>query len=141
MEAGAGIEVTSKINLGDQIVFTSNEIEGEWNGTVLRIGDIIDTKTQNIPIYFDIQGPNLTSGLYLEGSFISSKLKSVFTIPTAILTRDEKVLLLEDNTIKGKPVELIEFTQDSIMVRGLSNNDLLIVNKFNIPVEGMKLSM
>ncbi|MEL7001387.1 MAG: efflux RND transporter periplasmic adaptor subunit [Bacteroidota bacterium] len=141
LEAAAGLDVVFKLKVGDRIVFNSNELEGEWVGTVLRINDLIDPKTQNIPIYFDIQGPNLKAGMYLEGSFTRDFFTNVFSIPSALLTRDEKVLLLEDNTIKGKAVELVEFMQDSILVRGLNNNDLLIANQFNVPVEGLKLSM
>ena len=110
-------------------------------GTVARISEIIDTKTQNIPVYFDIQGPNLKAGMYLEGFFVSESFENVFSIPSVMLTRDEKVLLLDNNVIRGKAVELVEFMQDSILVRGLSSNDLLITNQFNVPVEGMKISL
>lgn len=79
--------------------------------------------------------------MYLEGIFTSESFENVFSIPSVVLTRDEKVLLLENNTIKGKSVELVEFLQDSILVRGLSDHDLLIANQFNVPVEGMKISV
>ncbi|WP_255517953.1 efflux RND transporter periplasmic adaptor subunit [Fulvivirga sp. M361] len=141
LEAAASIEVVSKLKVGDQIKFQSNEIEGDWIGTVIRINEIVDTKTQNIPIYFDIKGPNLKAGMYLEGVFMGISYGNVFTIPSSILTRDDKVLLLKDGVIIGKPVELVEFMQDSILVRGLSNQDLLIANQFSVPVEGLKLSM
>lgn len=141
LEAATGIDVMTKLQVGDKITFSSNELEGSWVGTVLRINDLIDTKTQNIPVYFDIQGPNLKAGMYLEGVFTCESFENVFSIPSAVLTRDKKVLLLENNVIKGKSVELIEFMQDSILVRGLSNNDLLITNQFNVPVEGMKISV
>lgn len=141
LEAAAGIDVVAKLRIGDKITFFSNELEGSWIGTVLRINALIDTKTQNIPVYFDIQGPNLMAGMYLEGIFTSESFENVFSIPSVVLTRDEKVLLLENNTIKGKSVELVEFLQDSILVRGLSDHDLLIANQFNVPVEGMKISV
>ncbi|MEM9895000.1 MAG: HlyD family efflux transporter periplasmic adaptor subunit [Bacteroidota bacterium] len=141
LEAAAGIEVVTKLKVGDKITFSNNQLSGSWMGTVVRISEIIDTKTQNIPVYFDIQGPNLKAGMYLEGFFMSESFENVFSIPSAMLTRDEKVLLLDNNVIRGKAVELVEFMQDSILVRGLSSDDLLIANQFNIPVEGMKISL
>ncbi|MEM7108805.1 MAG: HlyD family efflux transporter periplasmic adaptor subunit [Bacteroidota bacterium] len=141
LETATGIEVVSKLQIGDKIAFGSNELEGEWVGTVVRINDVIDPKTQNVPVYFEMEGPNLRAGMYLEGYFTSTAYESVFSIPANMLTRDEKVLLLEDNTIRAKAVELVEFTQDSILVRGLSDGDQLIINRFNVPVEGMKLSL
>ena len=79
--------------------------------------------------------------MYLEGSFTGKSYSNVFTIPSKVLTRDDKVLLLENNTIIGKEVELVEFMQDSILVKGLSNDDLLVANQFDVPVEGLKLSL
>ncbi|MEM1136163.1 MAG: HlyD family efflux transporter periplasmic adaptor subunit, partial [Bacteroidota bacterium] len=141
LEAAASLEVASKLRIGDKITFRNNEIEGEWIGTVLRINDIVDAKTQNIPVYFQIAGDNIKAGMYLEGSFTGASYANVFAIPTSVLTRDDKVLLLENNTITGKEVELVDFIQDSILVRGLSNKDILITNQFDVPVEGLKLTM
>ncbi len=141
LEAAASLEVATELKVGDQVLFTNNEIEGAWMGTVLRINDIVDAKTQNIPIFFAITGANLKAGMYLEGSFEGEVYRDVVTIPSSVLTRDTKVLLLEDNVIKGKEVELVEFMQDSILVRGLSNKDVVIANRFNVPVEGLKLAL
>lgn len=141
LEAATNLEVATELKIGDQVVFTSNEIEGVWMGTVLRINDIIDAKTQNIPVFFAITGANLKAGMYLEGSFEGEVYHDVVAIPSSVLTRDTKVLLLEDNVIKGKPVELVEFMLDSILVRGLNNEDVVIANQFNVPVEGLKLTL
>ncbi|MEM8895803.1 MAG: HlyD family efflux transporter periplasmic adaptor subunit [Bacteroidota bacterium] len=140
LEGAASLEVANKLKQGDQIIFRSNEARGEWVGTVDRINDIIDPKTQNIPIYFEITGANLRAGMYLEGAYTGESLERVFAIPSSVLTRDEKVLLLEENTITGKEVELVEFMQDTILVRGLEDNAVIITNQFNVPVEGLKIS-
>jgi len=141
LEAGVGLEVASKLNIGDKVTFKSNEIEGEWIGTVLRINDILDAKTQNIPVYFGIVGRNLKAGMYLEGNYKGDSFEDVASIPSTALTRDNKVLLLENNSILGKEVELVEVMQDSVLVRGLTDKDVLISNQFNVPVEGLKLAM
>ena len=141
LEAGVGLEVASKLKVGDKVIFKSNELKGEWIGTVIRMSDILDAKTQNIPIYFSIIGKNLKAGMYLEGNFKGDSFEDVVSIPSTALTRDNKVLLLENNSILGKEVELVEVMQDSVLVRGLVDKDVLISNQFNVPVEGLKLSM
>lgn len=141
LEAAASLEIASKLKVGDRVIFTSNEMPGKWTGNVLRINDIVDAKTQNIPIYFEIEGANLKAGMYLEGKFSGEAYADVFTIPSSILTRDNKVLLLAENTILSKTINPVEFLQDSIIVRGLSDRDILIANQFDVPVEGLKLSL
>ena len=141
LEAGVGLALVSKLQPGDQVTFRNAEIAREWTGTVARITDLVDTKTQNVTVFFELKGADLKAGMYLEGSFAAASYTDVFAIPKKTLTRDNKVLLLENNTIKGKEVTLVGVMQDSLLVKGLSANDQLIVNEFNVPVEGMKLSM
>ncbi|MBV6645074.1 MAG: HlyD family efflux transporter periplasmic adaptor subunit, partial [Cyclobacteriaceae bacterium] len=141
LEAAASIEVVAQLKIGDQISFSNNSLDGRWTGSVIRINDIVDPRTQNIPVYLDIWGEGLRVGMYLEGSVDGVAHKGVFAIPASVLTRDEKVLLLQDNTIGSKQVELVEMMEDSILVKGLTNDDLLVINSFEVPVEGLKLSL
>ncbi|MEM6767245.1 MAG: HlyD family efflux transporter periplasmic adaptor subunit [Bacteroidota bacterium] len=140
LEAAVSVSLASQLAIGDKIRFTSNNMEGEWIGRVSRMTDIVDVQTQNIPVYFTLTGKNLKGGIYLEGQFQGSSFEEVVTIPSSALTRDGKVFILEDNTILGKKVETVEILSDSLIVSGLSNDDMVITNTFEVPVEGKKIS-
>lgn len=141
LEAGINLETATHLSVGDQLTFSSNEIAGTWMGEVVRINDIVDPQTQNIPVFFRLEGPSLKSGMYLEGAFATRRYQDVFVIPQAALSRDESVLILEENVIVRKPITPVEYLRDSIIVQGLTENDKLITNQFSIPVEGTKVSM
>ena len=79
--------------------------------------------------------------MYLEGEFSSKTYEDVFVIPSEVLSRDEKVLLLKNNTILGKPIEPVEYLQDSIIIKGLADGDQLITNEFQIPVKGKRVTL
>ncbi|MEM6965910.1 MAG: hypothetical protein AAF573_14175, partial [Bacteroidota bacterium] len=57
-------------------------------------------------------------------------------IPQTALHRDDSVLILDNNVIARKQVEPVAFLTDSILVRGLAVTDQIILNQFEIPVEG-----
>ncbi|MEO0332076.1 MAG: HlyD family efflux transporter periplasmic adaptor subunit, partial [Bacteroidota bacterium] len=141
LEAGINLETATHLSVGDQLTFSSNEIAGTWTGEVVRINDIVDPQTQNIPVFFRLEGPSLKSGMYLEGAFNTHRYQDVFVIPQAALSRDESVLVLKEDVIVRQPITPVEYLRDSIIVQGLTENDQLITNQFSTPVEGTKVSM
>jgi len=141
LEAGVSLEAASRLSVGDQILFHSNEVAGNWTGKLVRINEVVDPSTQNVPVFFQIDGPQLRSGMYLEGAFAMSRYDSVFVIPQGVLARDESVLILENNVIVQRAVTPLAYLRDSVVVRGLDQNDQLILNQFSIPVEGKKVGL
>ncbi|MEM0992683.1 MAG: HlyD family efflux transporter periplasmic adaptor subunit [Bacteroidota bacterium] len=141
LEAGMPLSIANQLQIGDQVTFKSNEIAGTWTGRVVRINNLIDPSTQNIPVYFSLQGKGLRAGMYLEGEIATNKTAAVTAIPNAALSRDESVLILEKDVITRKNVQPIDFLTDSILVKGLNDSDLVILNQFDIPMEGSKVGM
>lgn len=139
LEAGADLELAAKLKIGDRLTFNSNEIPGEWKGRIVRIGPDIDPQTQNVLVYFSLQGKDLRSGMYLEGKVQSSVLSEAYTIPASALKRDDSVLTLHNNIISRAKVKPVEYVQDSVIVQGLSDNTQIILNDFQTPVEGKRV--
>lgn len=140
LESGVSLKVGSQLKLGDKLNFTSNEVEGKWTGTVTRIGGAVDAQTQNIPVYFRIEGMNVLPGMYLQGQFQSDSFENVFVVPNSALGRDQSVLLLENDLIVSKVVESIQVFQDSTLVKGLLENDQIILTQFAQPMVGKKVT-
>ncbi|MEM9674061.1 MAG: HlyD family efflux transporter periplasmic adaptor subunit, partial [Bacteroidota bacterium] len=141
LEAGINLEAAIHLSVGDRVSFSSNEIAGTWTGEVVRINNIVDPQTQDIPVFFRLEGSSLKSGMYLEGSFATHRYEDVFVIPQEALSRDESVLVLKEDVIVRKPITPVEYLRDSIIVEGLTESDQIIMNEFGIPVEGTKVSM
>ncbi|MEM1327348.1 MAG: HlyD family efflux transporter periplasmic adaptor subunit [Bacteroidota bacterium] len=139
LEAGVPLQQVEYLKVGDQIPFTSNEIKGEWTGRVTRITSTVDAATQNIIVFFDLRGKGLRAGMYLEGKMDAASTERVTAIPSDAMQRDESVLILQSDVLTRKAVEPIDFLNDSIIVKGLSDNDLLVLNRFEVPAEGMRV--
>lgn len=140
LESGVSLKVGSQLKVGDKLNFTSNEVEGNWIGTVTRIGGAVDAQTQNIPVYLRIEGKNVLPGMYLQGKFESDNFENVFVIPSSALGRDQSVLVLENDLIVNKVVQPIQVFQDSTLVKGLMENDQIILTQFSQPMVGKKVS-
>jgi len=139
IESGVSVKLAAQLKVGEKITFSSNEMPGSWVGTLIRVGGTIDAQTQNIPVYFQISGQNIKPGMYLRGAYESASFDDVYVIPSSALGRDQAVLILRGDLIISKPIETVQIMQDSILVKGLSAKDQVILTQFAEPIAGKKV--
>lgn len=139
LEAGIDLKTASNLNYGDVLTFTSNDIKGSWTGKVVRKNKIVDPTTQNIPIYFQLTGKNIQAGMYLEGNYDLKAYKDVTTLPMKAVKRDESVLYVNDGIIASQKVEVVDYLTDAVVVKGLKDGTVVILNNFETPVVGQKI--
>ncbi|MBL3658786.1 efflux RND transporter periplasmic adaptor subunit [Fulvivirga sediminis] len=140
IEAAVGFKTASALQIGQEIPFSNTENDEVYKATVVRINAVVDNSTQNIPIFLKVKGSNIKSGSYLQGKLEADTYEKAFTIPTDILARDNTVLILQDSVIAKRKLEVLANFPDSLIVRGFSQGDQLILNKFENPVSGLKIS-
>lgn len=140
LEAGVDVATSQYLSVGSKLVFKSNQLPGEWVGTLVRKSVVLDPSTQNIPVYFNLSGKGITSGMYLESEYKSGSLQNVVVLPMSVVRRDNTVLLLKDGVISSKKVETVSFMTDSVAVKGLQASDVIILNEFQTPVIGKKVA-
>ena len=139
VEAAVDLATATRLKKGDTVFFHTPALEGRFLARVIRINNIIDPQTQNIPVFFSIQGPYIKSGIYVEGQIQSKAYEEATVIASDLVLRDQKVLVLDKDIIKKKAVNILDTKADSVIVSGLAQNDLLVLNKFEVPVEGIKI--
>ena len=140
IETGVSLQLAGNLKVGQKVTFNSKELNKDFIGTVVRINDILDTKTQNVPVFFKVIGPELRSGLYLEGSLQLEHYESAFNIPPNIIARDNTVHVVQDGTIQKKEVTVVASSRDSVTITGLENGTELVVTTFNKPISGLKIT-
>ena len=109
---------------------------GAFQGKLVRVNKTIAPETQNMTAFFELKGAGVCAGMYLEGDLKTTMLINVAIIPSSAISRDNTVMVLEDNTISAKTVEPVEYMTQQVAVKGLQTGDQLILNQFNVPMEG-----
>jgi len=141
LEVGVSLVQISKINVGDKVMLSSNDIEGQWEGVIMRIGESVSEKTMNFNIYIEIKSSELYEGMYLKGVVSSFELENVAKIPTSLIVNGNMVYQYQDSLLHFKEVEIIHETKNYSLVRGLDDNTFLISHSIANAYEGMKLSL
>ncbi|BFP42078.1 hypothetical protein FGF1_29230 [Flavobacteriaceae bacterium GF1] len=140
VEAAVKLGLAQVLKVGQKIELHNKGLNKTFIATVVRINNIVDPNTQNIPVFLQVSDRNLRSGMYLEGQVTSSTFENAVKIPATAINRDNTVHLLRDGVIRKETIEIMNSEISEAVVAGLKDNAQLILTTFQNPVSGLKIS-
>ena len=141
LEAAVSLKDLQFVRPGSRVKLRSNDISGEWTGTVARISDVIDPQTQTVKIFVNVRGQGLKEGMYLEGQVSGSSISEVVEIPRSYLVNDEAIWVKKDSSIVLQTVDPVKFTTNTVIVKGVPDNTEIIDQNIVGAFEGMKIEV
>jgi len=98
-------------------------------GTISRISEIINQKTQSVDVYYSIKASNgeqLFSGQFVTVEINQSNSISSFTIPRMALN-EETVTILNGSKLEFRSVSIVGSKPDSLFVTGLKDGEKVVL--------------
>lgn len=139
LESAVPLRLAKALTVGQLIEFHNKDLDKKFEAKVLRINNILDPNTQNIPVFLKISDPYLRSGMYLEGQVNSGTFENSVNVPAYAVNRDNTVHVLENGIIRKKEVDVLNTTNREVVIRGLNDNTQLVLTTFDNPVSGLKI--
>ena len=124
----------------------------EWHGRIARTEGEIDPVTRMIHVVAEVQDPYasgsdpvrppLAVGMYVQAEIEGKTFDNIAVLPREALRGNNQLLVIADNQIYFKNVELLRATADAIYVRGgLVQGELVAVSPINTPTDGMHIQI
>lgn len=111
--------------------FTDSKRQKVGKGKIVRISDVINQKTQSVDVYYSIN-PTSDTRIY-NGMFVNAEINQMATIESMAIPRmavkDSKVMVLEDDQLKSRLVEVVNTKPDTVFVRGLKNGETVLLEQ------------
>ncbi len=140
MEAAIDLKNLAFVNVGSSVSLYSSDIEGSWEGRVIRISDRIDEQTQTAKLYIAVSGKNLREGMYLNATITGEQIADVVELPRKLLQDGDQLFAVKDSMLTLIDVEPIRFTTEDVMVRGVPDSTQLIDESVIGAFEGMRVA-
>ncbi|UTW62968.1 HlyD family efflux transporter periplasmic adaptor subunit [bacterium SCSIO 12741] len=140
LEAAVNANDASLIHLGDQVVLHSEDLPGEWIGTVKRKSASIDQTTQTLKVFVQLKGENLREGMYLTGSVITDDFPNAVEVPRELMVDLNKMYLVQDSLLILSEVNLIKIGKNRVVISGLKDGDVILNQVYSAAYNGMKVS-
>jgi multidrug efflux pump subunit AcrA (membrane-fusion protein) len=140
LETPVPLEYLQHIKIGQIVNLKSDELDMDWKGSVIRIGNQIDPNTQNIPLYIKVSGKGLKDGMYLKGDIKASPLNDVVKLSKNIFLNPNSIFVVEDSTLVIKELVSVKRSNDNVIVKGLTSNDMVVTGSLAGLFEGQKVT-
>ncbi len=139
LEATVPVRDLQSIKPGAQVKLYSDDVQGQWLGSVRRISNKVDPATQTVKVFIGTSGENLREGMYLKGDISAPPIDSAVAIPRELLVDQEYVFMVQDTVLRRRPVQVIKMTKQEAIVRGLKAGELLMKTRLPAAFDGMRV--
>jgi membrane fusion protein (multidrug efflux system) len=136
LESEVSVNDLDYLKIGTKLNFKQNNILKSWNGEIERINSKIDTRTQRIKVYAQVNGEGVKDGMYVSAFTEGIVWEDVYTVNRQ-LVQNGKIYIVENNQLKLKNIQVLFENESQAIVRGLGNGELVLLNNLKGLYEGM----
>lgn len=135
---------TGEVGLSAQI----GASKSRWPATILRIESRVDRLTRVVPVVVEVASPydssvhqqTLPLGLFVEAHIPGKPIPFAVQLPSSALQSDGSVFVLQDNSLRRRPVNVAYRAGDAIVIdSGLEKGDRVVITRLEVMFEGMKV--
>jgi len=129
-----GVDLNSlrNIKVGNTVNLYSENINGEWQGRVSRIGSKIDEQTQMVNVYISVSGNDLKEGMFLSADIAMQRDVNGVEIPRKLIIEDTYVYILKNEIVEKVKIDIIQTKENSVITNSLDDASLLILKTSGI---------
>lgn len=142
-ELSLSIPVTDNkyIKKGKEVKLITMNNSNEYQGKISRINSKINQATQTIEIILEVTDKNLKDGQYLKAQILGDSIKDAYLIRSELLIENDKVYVINNNTLQLQKVTPINYLQDKVMIHGLQNGQILVSAPVTNGYPGMQVNI
>lgn len=120
--------------------FTNSDGKLIGNGTILRVSDVVNQRTQSADVYYSVKPVNdakVYNGMFLNVTIDRKVEKNIMPLPrTAVKkgqTGSDIVFILKENKVFAKEIKVVASIPDTTYVQGLSDGQKVVLEEFGKP--------
>ncbi|HSM64151.1 MAG TPA: hypothetical protein VK833_09465, partial [Gillisia sp.] len=96
-----------------------------------------DANSQTVQVYIKIKDAKVKEGMYLEANLEARNIENALSIPRNLLVDQDKVYVVENNTLQLAVIDPVHFSSESVVITGLEDG----VKMISAPVPGAFVGM
>lgn len=129
VEVPVPAEDISWIEKGTTVALHSEELAAEWSGRIVRIGEVVDRRTQTLPVYINVNrsGTPLYEGSFVTASMPGRRVADATLVPRRALYEERFVYVIDNGRLATRDVTIVRRYPESVVVSsGLTQGDTLV---------------
>jgi multidrug efflux pump subunit AcrA (membrane-fusion protein) len=138
MEVSVNSEFANLLKVGNAVALSNLEKSKHYIGKVVRVNGKVDQVSQTIKAFIDVKHPDLKEGMFLEADLVAKSESEAIEISRKLLIDNAAVYVVENDSILTlRNVNPVYFGAESVVVKGLKNNDKILTKTLPGSFDGM----
>jgi hypothetical protein len=96
---------------------------------------------QTVKVFIDVRGKEIKEGMYLEAIINGTNKENAFEVNRSLLVEESNLFIVEDNKLKIISVVPVFYNQKTVIVKGLQDEQQLLVKMIPGAFSGMKVEV
>lgn len=139
LELNVNASLTDFLKLGKKVTLFNTDKTSTYEGTVSRINSQIDRASQTVKLFVEVRSNELSEGEYLEADINAQNIDNVLEINRNLIVDESYVFLVKNSLLIRQPISIMHSSQNSIIVKGLTDSSELVATPVPGGYEGMKV--
>jgi len=139
MAADAGISEVQHLAVGEEVHLTCDDIPGEFEGRIERIGEVVDRSSQQMNVYITIREGRLKEGLYMTAHVTSTPIEHAFRIPRSARVGQDQVWVVRDSALALERMIIAAYEDAYLIVQGLEDGAQVLAEPLSDAYVGMQV--
>ena len=128
MEVAVSESYASFLALNKMVNLTNIEGTENYTGKIIRINGSVDSSTQTISVFMEVNGKELKEGMYLNALLDAKEETNAIEINRNLLTENNEIFIVRDSILDLLPVKPVYFSKTKVVLKDVPN-DVVIVKK------------
>ncbi len=140
MEAFASIYEVEQLHIGDVVTLATDDVEGEFKGTIQRINQVIDPNSQTLKVYIVTTDNRLREGMYCTATINTREIKNACRVSRNLLVGEANLYKIQqDSTLKLVDINVVTGDDDDVIIQDLADGTMLLGQPMTNAYNGMKI--
>lgn len=141
LETSTDALTAERLIIGQEVELSMRGLDKKWTGEISRLVKAIDKDSQLSTFFVSVNGEDLKEGMFLQAKVKAQEIPDAFSLSRSALFEGDQVYIVENEILVLKKIAIKYYNQNTVIVSGLKNGDMVLNKVPPSAFEGMKVSI
>lgn len=126
LAAAIAKEYGDLVNIGTEVALLNTSKNQKYKGVITRINSSIQSNSQTLQCFIEVQNSALKEGMYLEAAINARKIENAVEVNRSLLQNKNQLFIVKDGALALETVKPVHFTDQKVIVQGLEDGATLV---------------
>ncbi|SCY24685.1 RND family efflux transporter, MFP subunit [Nonlabens sp. Hel1_33_55] len=137
MQVSISAEFADLLEIGEKVALKNISGSKTYQGEVTRVNGKVDQASQTITVVIEVKNKDLKEGMYLTANLDAQNINDAVELDRSLLQNGNQIFVVRDNKLELMDVNPVYFSDNTVVLKGLENDTVIISQAISGAYEGM----